>query len=113
MSRLTSGGECFRYIESRTFPLDQIPDDEFLSWCEADPAVRYPIVAGVSSHSRNQLETGKLEWKPVVYAIFERAPDLDAILEHLADAIRPRSWSGSLADILLSRAGLVSRTLRT
>ena len=51
-------------------------------------------------------QTGELEWKPVVYAIFERAPDLDPILEHLADAIMPRSWNGSRADILLSRAGL-------
>ena len=93
-------------IESRTFPLDQIPDDEFLSWCEDDPAVRYPIVAGAIRAFTKSAQTGKLEWKPVVYAIFERAPDLDPILEHLADAIMPRSWSGSRADILLSRAGL-------
>ena len=87
-------------------PLNQIPDGELLSWCEKESAVRYPIVASAIQPFTQSAETGKLEWKRVVYAIFERAPDLDAILEHLADAIWPKSWSGSLADILLSRAVL-------
>ena len=93
-------------IESRGIPLDQIPDGDLLSWCEDDRAVRYPIVAAAIQAFTKSAQTGKLEWKPIVYAILERAPDLDPILEHLADAIRPRSWSGSRADILLSRAEL-------
>ncbi len=55
---------------------------------------------------KKSAETGKLEWKPIVYAIFEQAPDLDAVLEHLSDAIRPTSCSGSLADTLQSRSDL-------
>jgi len=87
-------------------PLNQIPDRELLSWCEKDSAVRYPIIASAIQPFTKSSESGKFEWKPVVYAIFEKAPDLDAILERLADAIWPKSWSGSLADILLSRAVL-------
>lgn len=93
-------------IESRSIPLDQIPDGELLSWCEKDCAVRYPIVASAIQPFTQSAETGKLEWKRVVYAIFERAPDLDAVLEQFAAAIRPKSWSGSLADLLLQRVVL-------
>jgi hypothetical protein len=87
-------------------PLNQIPDGELLSWCEKDSDVRYPIVASAIQPFTQSAESGKLEWKSVVYAIFERAEDLDAVLEYFADAIRPRSWSGSLADILQTRAVL-------
>ena len=86
--------------------LNQIPDGDLLSWCEKDSTGRYPIVASAIQAFTKSGETGKLEWKPVVYDIFERAPDLEAVLEHLATAIRPRSWSGSLADILLERVVL-------
>jgi hypothetical protein len=90
----------------RGSPLNQIPDEKLLSWCENDPDVRYPLIAPVIQAFTKSSETGKLAWKPVVHTIFERAPDLDAILEHLARAIWPTSWSGSLADILRDRAVL-------
>ncbi len=41
-----------------------------------------------------------------MYSIFEKAPDLGVVFEHLADAIRPTSWSGSRADILQKRSVL-------
>jgi hypothetical protein len=87
-------------------PLNQIPDGELLSWCEKDSAVRYPIVASAIQPFTQSAGSGKLEWKPVVNAIFERSQDLDVVLEHFADAIRAGSWSGSLADILQTRAVL-------
>lgn len=93
-------------LVTRGSPLNQIPDDKLLSWCENDPAVRYPLIASAIQAFTKSSETGQLAWKPIVHTIFERAPDLDTILEHLAGAIWPKSWSGSLADILLSRAVL-------
>jgi hypothetical protein len=87
-------------------PLNQIPDGEVLTWCEQDPGVRYPIAASLIDPFTQSAESGKLEWKPAVYAILERAPDLDVILDHLANAIWPKSWSGSRADILVNRAVL-------
>jgi hypothetical protein len=96
----------FHGIDSCGTPFDEIPDDVLLSWCEDDPTARYPKVAAAIQPFAKSAQTGKLEWKPLVYTIFERAPDLDPILEHLADAIMPRSWDGSRADILLSRGGL-------
>jgi hypothetical protein len=87
-------------------PLNEIPDSQLLAWCEQNSAVRYPIAASFIDPFTQSAESGKLKWKPVVYAILERTSDLDVILEHLADAIWPSSWSGSRADILRDRAVL-------
>ncbi|MGE0684017.1 MAG: hypothetical protein AB7P69_24315 [Candidatus Binatia bacterium] len=87
-------------------PLNQIPDEALLSWCENEPTARYPLVASVIEAFEKSNDTDKLKWKPVVYAIFERAPNLGAVLEHLSDAIEPMAWSGSRADILQTRSAL-------
>lgn len=97
---------CSVYFERRDNPLNQISDNELLSWCEHDASVRYPRVALVLEAFKKSDETGRLEWKPVVYAIFERAPELEAVLVHLSDGIKPMSGSGSRADVLLSRTVL-------
>ena len=93
-------------FERRNNPLNQISDDDLIAWCDNDPEDYYPLIASAIQAFSKSTETGKLEWKPVVYSIFEKAPDLSVVLEHLADAIRPRSWGGSLADIFQKRAVL-------
>jgi hypothetical protein len=42
----------------------------------------------------------------MLLSIFEKAPNLDVVLEHLSDAIMPMAWSGSLSDILQKRSVL-------
>jgi hypothetical protein len=69
-------------FERRSNPLNQISDDDLISWCDNDPKVRYPLIAS------------------------EKAPDLSVVLNHLANSIWPKSWSGSLADILQKRSVL-------
>jgi hypothetical protein len=93
-------------LEMRRNPLNQISDDALLYWCDDDPEDRYPLIASVIQPFSESAETGRLVWKPIVYSVFENAPNLDVVLEHLADAIRPMSWSGSLADILRKRSVL-------
>jgi hypothetical protein len=88
-------------------PFDQIPGEVLLSWCENDPVVRYPLVASVIEPFQKTGETGRLEWKPVVHAFLRRAPRLDAVLAHISDAIWPRLWSGSRADIVRDRSVLL------
>lgn len=96
-----------RYLDWHDSPLNHIPDDVFLSWCAADPAIRYPKAAAVISSFSSSKVTGKLQWKPIVYSIIEQAPDLDHILEIFADAIRPMSWTGSRSDVLQNRSDLL------
>ncbi len=94
-------------IEQHDNPLSQISDDEFLFWCEKDPSSRYPLIVSAMKAFKKSDETGKYEWKPFVYTIFDKAPVLKDVLKHLADALRSMSsGSGSRADILQGRAVL-------
>lgn len=93
-------------IEGREGPLDQISDTDLQSWCISDPSSRYPLVASAIKPYKKSDQIGKYQWHPFVYTIFDKAPDLQDVLEHLADSMLPMSWSGSRADILESRAAL-------
>lgn len=90
-------------FERRENPLNQIPDQDLLSWCDEKPEERYPLMASSVQAFGISDKTGELEWKPLVYSIFETAPSLDAILENIADSLHPMAWSGSRADILEKR----------
>lgn len=93
-------------FELHDSPLNQISDKDILSWCEKDTSSRYPLVASALEAFKQSDETGKYEWKPFVYTIFEKASDLEDVLKRFADALIPVSWSGSRADILERRAVL-------
>ena len=93
-------------FERRNNPLNQISDDDLISWCENEPEDRYPLIASAIQAFSESAETGELAWKPIVYSIFEKAPDLGVVLKYLADAIWPMSWSSSRADILQRRSVL-------
>jgi len=93
-------------FERRNNPIGQIPDNILICWCENDPKDRYPLVASVIQAFFESAETGELAWKPIMYSIFEKAPDLGVVLENVAIMIRPTFWSGSLADILQKRSVL-------
>lgn len=93
-------------FEERNNPLNQISDADFISWCDKDPKHRYPLAALAIEAFSESAEANGLAWKPIVYSIFEKAPDLTVVLNHLADSIRPMSWSGSRADILQKRSVL-------
>lgn len=94
------------YLKSRENPMGCIPDDELLSWCEEDPSSRYSLVLSKIVEFIRSTDTGELEWNPIVYSILEKAPDLNLVINNLADSLRPMSWSGSLAAILQKRAVL-------
>ena len=87
-------------------PVNQITDKDILSWCEQDPSSRYPLVASTVKAFKQSDETGKYEWKPFVYTIFDKAPVLEVALERFADALIPTGGSGSRADILEKHAVL-------
>ncbi len=84
--------------------LSRISDDDLLAWCQNNPISRYPKITSVMQFFSESTQTKELEWKPITYIIFEKAPDLGIVLEHLADSIIPTAWSGSRADILEKRS---------
>ncbi|OQW97495.1 MAG: hypothetical protein BWK74_06225 [Desulfobacteraceae bacterium A6] len=99
-------------FERHKNPLDQISDDDLISWCDNDPKDRYPIIVSAIQAFSESSEISGFAWKPIVYSIFEKAPDLGVVLEHLADVIRPTSWSGSRADVLQKRSVLFQSLYR-
>jgi hypothetical protein len=93
-------------FRGRNNPLNQICDKDIIYWCDNDPDVRYPQIASAIQTFSELTEKSGLAWKPIVYSIFKKAPNLGLVLDHLADSIRPVSWSGSLANILQKRSVL-------
>ena len=92
-------------------PLDQIADKDLIAWCEVEPEARYAGMTRVLEPFTKRHEVGPYEWKPVVYRILERAPELDVVLDNFSRSLRPMSWSGSRAAILQSRAILFEKLL--
>ena len=84
-------------------PLDQISENDIISWCNEDPGSRYLQLASAMETIVKAGEEGTLVWKSIVYSILERAQDLDKVLEYFAQSMVPMVWSGSLADILQHR----------
>jgi len=93
-------------FERHNNPLNQISDDDLISWCHIEPEDRYPLIASTIQAFSESTETNGPAWKPIVYSIFENAPILGVVLEHLADAINPTSWGSSRAGILQKRSVL-------
>ncbi|RPI78946.1 MAG: hypothetical protein EHM45_04725 [Desulfobacteraceae bacterium] len=87
-------------------PLNQISDNDLLSWCNINPQKRYPLITSAIQVYFESPEANKLEWKPIIYSIFEKAPNLDTVLDHLTYAIRSMSGRGSLVDRLQKRSVL-------
>ncbi len=93
-------------FERNNNPISQIADNDLIAWCDNDPEVRYPIIASAIQAFSESAEICGFVWKPIVYSIFEKAPNLEIVFEQFANSIRPRSWSGSRADILEKRSVL-------
>ena len=91
-------------FERNNNPLNNISDEELLSWCDKDPKNRYPLIASSIQPLFESGETKELAWKPIVFSLLAKAPDVVSVLEEIVDAIRPTGWSGSLADILEKRS---------
>lgn len=94
------------YFERDENPLNGVSDQILINWCDEDPQSRYPLMVDSMQPFEKSPESGTMVWRKAVYSFFEKAPDLKSVLDNLAGAIRPNSWSGSLADILQTRLPL-------
>ncbi|CAM4308618.1 hypothetical protein [Bacillus manliponensis] len=88
--------------------LSGIGEDIIITWCEEDSKVRYPAVALVIRPYRRRESNGSLEWTPLALKILVKADNPIEILEQFKASFIPMSWSGSLADIMQQRLGLIS-----
>jgi len=97
--------EFDRFLRHRNNPLDKVPIEEVLRWCEEKPAERYPTISRSVSFGTGS--DGGVRWTPLAMEMLKRAPDALIVLKLFVGNFRPRSWSGSLATIIESRLGLL------
>lgn len=94
-------------LDRRGNPLIDISDNTVLEWCKKGSTLRYlSIILSIEVFQKNK-ETEKLEWNPLIHSIIASAPEIEKILDSLAERFTPMSWSGSRAAILRQRASLL------
>lgn len=99
----------FDDLERADSPVNQIPEKILIDWCEQDPEARYPlIVASMQMYSKSKDSKG-LRWHPILPTIFEKSPNIQAVLSQLEREIYPTSWSGSRADAMAKRFSLFTQ----
>lgn len=92
--------------DRRKNPLDGVPMEEMLRWCDEKPAERYLAISRVVSYHIVPKD-GRVEWTPLAMEMLKRAPDPLAVLETFVSRFSPTSWSGSRAAIIDSRLELL------
>lgn len=85
-------------------PLNVVPPPILVEWANRDPDTRFPRLAGIIPAFAQG--DGVTTWCEGALALLGAGPDRAAVLRGLATQLRPRGWSGSLADILERRRPL-------
>ena len=96
------------FSEEGKNPLDLISDDTIISWCDQKPQDRYPIIASTVTAFSESKESGTYEWKPIIYKIIDKAPQLNLVLESLMKTIKPMACTGSRAELMEKRSVLLT-----
>lgn len=94
--------------DRRKNPLDQIPDNILIDWCDQRPSERYERMARAVSYYRAGNEA-RVEWTPPALTMLKQAPDPSVVLATFVERFEPRSWSGSRAAIIESRLPLLDQ----
>ncbi len=90
-------------------PLRVIADDQMVEWASKKPSTRFLQLAEAIRPWYHKEKDGPIEWTPAALRLVGEAPDPVAILNKFAEKMRPSSWSGSLAQILTGRLGLLEK----
>jgi hypothetical protein len=90
-------------------PLNVVPDQLLLDWCDADPNVRYPFAAATALLFARPNDQTPHEWQPIAKKLLERAPDPVAVFQAISLRLWPMSFSGSVASKFESRLQLLDK----
>lgn len=99
-------GMTFDDLEKVDNPVNQIPAEIIIDWCERIPETRYPLIVSSMQMYSKPINLEDLCWHPILPTIFEKAPNIQAVLSQLEKDIYPMSWSGSEADAMAKRSTL-------
>ncbi len=100
--------DMFEYLVGhRGNPLDVVPNEKLVQWCDAAPATRYKIAASIIRVSQAAEAGGPLRWSAQAIALLEHACDKKMVLEKYMERFLPTSWSGSRAVLIEANAQLL------
>ncbi|WP_428155311.1 hypothetical protein [Brevundimonas sp.] len=97
----------FRERPGGPSPLNKLDVSQVVSWADRDPAARYAALGTASAMFLKDQGDRTLGLNPLFVTLLEHSPDKQAFLGSFYDRLAPRSWSGSLAEILDQRRRLL------
>ncbi|MGF6505769.1 hypothetical protein [Paraburkholderia sp. 32] len=114
LDALFDGLEEDRWVDTFEFlvghrrnPLDVVPPQVLVEWCDAAPATRYKIAASLVRFSSRAEASGQFVWSEQAIALLEGVKDKRAVLEAFIARLRPRSCSGSRAVLIEANTQLL------
>ncbi|WP_319532339.1 hypothetical protein [uncultured Cohaesibacter sp.] len=99
-----------RSYHSNKLPLDEVPTSRLISWCEQDQEKILKIAGAISPYTTTDgsgipMENpSKVKLSGHMLAILDAAEDKTKIVEVIFSRTWPSGWSGSLSNILETRA---------
>lgn len=94
--------------DDRGNPLDAVPTQDILRWCDKDPEVRYPIIARLVTVSKSASQSEPRKWTDTALLLLEKAPDRIAVLREFINQLTVLSgWVGSFAATLEANVKIV------
>lgn len=118
LDEFLGNNEMLDYMRRRIFdvandrkdnPLNNISDNDIISWCEANPQIRYPLISKSIQCFKKSDESDEFELRPVVNSILETAPNLGTVFDNLMTSLKPSSWGGSRAEIMQKRSDVFKK----
>lgn len=98
------------YSERGETALGLVPTEVLLDWCNEKPETRYAFAAGACKlFEKQDDEKTPLAISDTAATLFASTPEKSAVLKEFVNRFHPRSWSGSLADILEARLPLLDQ----
>ena len=102
------GVAVFEFVGDRNMnPVDVIPCETLIAWCEGDRQHRYQLAASIISFARGQDANGPPAWSEQAKALLAGAPGPKSALAVLIERFRPMSWSGSRSALIEANAKLL------
>jgi hypothetical protein len=86
-----------------------IPESELFAWCDEQPSVRYPAIAGSVAISTNDEGSGSRAWTNIALRVLEKAPDRVEVLKRYVEQIRSSGGWGSRSGIMEAKAKLLDK----
>ncbi|MBB4360626.1 hypothetical protein GGD65_001624 [Bradyrhizobium sp. CIR18] len=95
--------------QQRQNPINSVADDTLLAWCEVDPVARYPFAAAIAPLFESGADKTPKEWRPLVKALLEKAPEPVSVFRGIAHHLWPMSIEGSIASAFEARLHLLDK----